>query len=281
MINYYLLIKPGVILGNLITFAAGFVLASKGSFDLKLFLATLIGLAMVIASACVFNNYINRDADRKMSRTKERALVTGAVSCSSALIYGTLLGFAGNSILYLYSNALTVLVADTGFFVYVCIYSFIKARTPLSTLIGSISGAIPPLVGYCAVSNRLDMAALLLFLILFFWQMPHFFAIGIWRWSDYSKANLPIMPVAKGIQRTKIHMIAYILLLIPVLFLLTALGYTGSLFFAVTGSLGILWLVLCLLGFYAKNDTRWGKQMFRVSLIMINAICFLIYFDQT
>lgn len=280
MINYYLLIKPGIILGNLITFAAGFFLASRGGFDLWLFAATLSGLALIIASACVFNNYIDRHVDREMSRTKKRALATGAVSHSSALIYGAVLGLAGNAVLYANTNLLTTLVADVGFFIYVCVYSFIKTQTSLSTLIGSIAGAIPPLVGYCAVSNRLDLAALLLFLMLVFWQMPHFFAIGIWHREDYSKANLPILPVVKGIQKTKIHMVAYLLLLIPVLYLMTMMGYTGQLFFIVTGLLGTVWLALCLLGFYANNDKLWGRQMFRVSLVMINVICLLIYFDQ-
>jgi len=280
MINYYLLIKPGIILGNLITFAAGFLLASQGVFDLQLFLMTLLGLALIIASACVFNNYIDRHIDRKMDRTKDRPLASGAVSNYSALLFGTVLGIAGNIVLYSFTNLLTTLVADTGFIIYVCIYSLIKSRTSFSTLIGSIAGAIPPLVGYCAVSNQLDMAALLLFLILVLWQMPHFFSIGIWHREDYTKANLPILPVVKGVQRTKMHIIGYILLLIPVLSLLTVMGYTGDLFFGVTLFIGIIWLVLGLFGFYAKNDALWGKQMFRVSLLMINAICLLIYFDH-
>ena len=279
MINYYLLIKPGIIMGNLITFAAGFFLASQGTFDLWLFSSTLIGLALIIASACVFNNYIDRDIDKEMNRTKDRALAKGAVSHLSALIYGTILILAGNAVLYAYTNLLTTLVADFGFLIYVCVYSFIKSKTTFSTLIGSIAGAVPPLVGYCAVSNQLDTAALLLFLILVFWQMPHFFAIGIWHRKDYSQACLPILPVVKGVQRTKMRMVAYILLLIPLLSLMTVMGYTGELFFKISGSLGILWLILCLYGFYVENDTLWGKQMFRVSLVMINAICLLIYFD--
>jgi heme o synthase len=280
MINYYLLIKPGIILGNLITFAAGFFLASQGRMDIWLFLTTLLGLAFIIASACVFNNYIDRAVDQKMERTKKRALAQGAIKQSSALFFAVLLGIIGNAILLNFANLLTLALADFGFFVYVCIYSFLKTRTSYSTLIGSVSGAIPPIVGYCAVSNQLDAGAMILFLLMIFWQMPHFFAIGIWRRDDYTKAAIPILPVSKGMYRTKIHMILYILILIPTMGLLTLYGYTGELFLIATTAIGIFWLLYSLKGLTAKDDTQWGRQMFRISLAMINAVCLLVIFTN-
>src|SRR5579872_1139906 len=164
--TYYLLTKPGIIMGNLITTVSGFALASRGHLDGWLFLATLIGLGCVIASACVFNNYIDRDLDRKMARTKNRALVMGLISGRNAIYFAMILGVVGFIALILYTNLLAVIVAAVGFIVYVGLYSFWKTRTSYATLIGSVSGAVPPVVGYCAVSSQFDMGAALLFMIL-------------------------------------------------------------------------------------------------------------------
>lgn len=144
MINYYLLTKPGIILGNLVPFAAGFLLASRGVIHMQIFFAALLGMAFIMASACVFNNYIDRGIDKKMDRTKNRALVTGLITPVSAILFAILLGLIGNLILYVYTNPLAVAVADFGFFVYVVLYSFWKCRTIYGTAIGSIAGAVPP-----------------------------------------------------------------------------------------------------------------------------------------
>lgn len=279
MINYYLLTKPGIILGNLITFSAGFLLASKGNIDGGLYVATLIGLACVMASACVFNNYIDRPIDKKMSRTRDRALVTGLISGRNAIIFAIVLGIIGNGILFQYTNALAVFVAGVGFFVYVVLYSLWKSHTIYSTAIGSIAGAIPPVVGYCAVSNQFDLAALILFAMLVLWQMPHFFSIAIYHLDDYTAANLPVLPIQKGIFRTKIHMVIYIIVFLMTSALLTFFNYTGDLYLIVAACFGLAWLVLCLAGFVSRDDTRWSKYMFRWSLVLIGAICLVVPFD--
>lgn len=279
MINYYLVTKPGIILGNLITVAAGFLLASKGHFDWLLFLATLIGLAFIIASACVFNNYIDRSIDKKMARTKNRPLVTGAISGLHAMIYATILGILGNVILLKFTNPLTVFVADIGFFVYVVLYSVWKSRTIYGTAIGSIAGAIPPVVGYCAVSNRFDLGAVLLFVILVLWQMPHFFSIAMYRLNDYTAAHMPLLPIQKGAWRTKVHMIVYIIGFIAASILLTLFGYTGYVYLIVMCMLGLAWLTLCIKGFKSDNDQQWGRQMFRLSLLIITVMCIVIPLD--
>lgn len=279
MVNYYLLIKPGIILGNLITFAAGFLLASKGGFDAYLFILTLVGLGFIIASACVFNNYIDRSLDKKMERTKNRGVASGKIKGSTALFFGTILAIIGNLILYVETNILALAIANVGFCVYVFVYSFVKSQTVYSTLIGSIAGAVPPVVGYCAVSQKIDLAAFVLFLMLVLWQMPHFYAIALWHLKDYSKANLPLLPMVKGTFQTKVHMALYIAAFIPVMASLTLLGYLGQTFLFVTLCIGLLWLILSIQGFRTVNHTSWGRQMFRVSLVMINAICFLILYD--
>lgn len=279
MINYYLLTKPGIILGNLITVAAGFLLASKGVIDFGLFIATLTGLVFIMASACVFNNYIDRYTDKKMERTKKRALAAGLISGRNAIAFAIFLGIIGNLILFLYTNPLTTLIADAGFFVYVVLYSLWKCRTIYGTAIGSIAGAVPPVVGYCAVSNRFDLGALILFAMMVLWQMPHFFAIAMYHFDDYAAAGIPVLPVKRGMLKTKVRMVFYILGFILAAIMLTLFEYTGYLYLFVTMSIGLVWLGLCLMGFKSTNDQLWGRRMFHLSLLMIAAVCFAIPFD--
>lgn len=278
MINYYLITKPGIIMGNLITVAAGFLLATKGPFSISLFLYTLLGIAAIIASACVFNNYIDRHLDKKMERTKNRPLAQGLISKKRALFFATMLFLLGNLDLFFATNILTLLVANTGFLIYVLLYSFWKDKTIHATLIGSISGATPPVIGYTAVSNHFDMGALILFTILVSWQMPHFFSIAIYRFNDYTKAALPILPILKGIEKTKKQMLAYIITFVFSCSLLTFYHYSGYIYLFVATFLGVFWLILMLRGFKATNLNHWGRQMFRFSLLTITILCIAISF---
>jgi heme o synthase len=277
--TYYLLTKPGIIMGNLITTASGFLLASRGHFDPLLFLATLVGLGCVIASACVFNNYIDRESDKKMARTKNRPLARGIISGKRAMFFAIFLGIVGMAALAKYTNLLAVAVALVGFIVYVVLYSFWKHRSSSATLVGSISGAVPPVVGYCAVSGRVDVGAVLFFLILVLWQMPHFFAIGMYRFNDYKAAGVPILPVTKGIQNTKVQMVLYIIAFIIAASLLLVFGYTGYIYLAVAVSLGLVWLAMGFKGFKSVNDQVWARGMFRFSLVVIMALSVVISLD--
>ncbi len=277
--TYYLLTKPGIIMGNLITTTAGFALASKGHFDLFLFLKVFLGLGFVIASACVFNNYIDRETDKKMARTKNRALVRGLISGKSALVFAALLGSLGIATLWLTTNLLAVSIAALGFFIYVALYSFWKTRTSYATAIGSISGALPPVIGYCAVSNQHDAGAFLLFLILVLWQMPHFFAIAMYRFDDYSAASIPVLPVKRGNQATKIRMLLYVIAFTIASLLLMVFGFTGYFYFAAAALMSLSWLWLSLKGFKADNDRLWARQMFRLSLVIITALSIMMAID--
>lgn len=279
MINYLLLTKPGIVFGNLITLMAGFLLASKTTFNSILFLTSLAGLSCIMASACVFNNYIDRNIDKRMKRTRERPLVTGLINHRHALIFAIFLGITGYTILFVYTNALTLAIAAIGFFIYVVLYSLWKQKTVFATAIGSLAGAIPPVVGYCAVSNQIDPGAILLFMLMVFWQMPHFFSIALYRLDDYRKAGIPVLPLEKGVFRTKIHMCIYILLFIPTTLLLTYYQYTGLFFFVTVFICGLCWLGLALRGFQVKDDQKWGRQMFQFSLITLMAISVIIPLD--
>lgn len=274
MKTYTMLTKPGIVLGNILTTAGGFALASKGSFDIVLFLATLLGLALIIASAGVFNCIIDKESDAKMARTKNRPLVQGSISMTSALLFGSALGLTGVVILSNATNYLAVVIALGGFFTYLIPYAIMKYRSFYGTLVGSVAGAVPPLVGYTAVSDQFDMAAWLLFFVLVLWQMPHFFAIAIYRLRDYAAASIPVLPLVKGIQETKIQMALYIVVFTLTTLLLYFAGYTGSLFAWTTLILGSAWLGFCIQGFFipSQQEQRWGKQMFVASLIVIVGI---------
>lgn len=202
-----MLTKPGIILGNIITTLGGFALASRGQIDFVLLLYTLLGLGLIIASAGVFNSYIDRFADAKMERTKNRPLVRGEISNQKALLFGTFLGLVGVFVLALKTNPLTVFVALSGFSIYLILYAFMKYHSFYGTLVGSLAGAVPPVVGYCAVSNTFDAGAVLIFLMLVLWQMPHFYAIAIYRQEDYAAASIPVLPIVKGMEATKIQIV--------------------------------------------------------------------------
>ncbi len=275
--EYIALTKPGIIFGNAITALGGFALASKGDFDFWLFSAMLSGLSFIIASACVFNNYIDRDIDEKMERTKNRALAKGLISGRRALIYATILGAFGVLILGRYTNLLTLSLALFGLFAYVVIYGYWKRKSIYGTVIGSISGAIPPVVGYGAVTGRLDHAAAILFVALVLWQMPHFYAIALYRLADYTKANIPVLPIKKGAFITKLNILFYIIGFILFTPILTVLKYTGYPYSLVISILGLFWLLLSLKGFSAKDDRLWAKQMFKFSLVVIIGFCLMLF----
>lgn len=266
--TYLKLTKPGIIFGNAVNAIGGFLLASKGSFDLLLMLKMLFGLSLVIASGCVSNNYIDRDTDKKMTRTKNRPFPKSQVLPRDALIFSAVLGSAGVLFLAAYTNYLAAGAALFGLFVYVMLYSFIKYFSTHGTLIGSVAGAMPPVIGYVAVSGRIDIGALFIFTIIALWQMPHFFAISIYRLKDYAAAGIPVLPVKRGVHRTKVQIILY---------LIAFLGVIGAFmlehnYLIAAEILGVFWLVYAVKGFRVENDAKWARKMFVYSLIIVMVI---------
>jgi len=255
---------------------AGFFLASKGSVSYWLLVETIVGISLVIACGCVYNNYIDREIDKRMARTKKRVLAVGAVSKQSALTYATVLGLLGFFVLAFYTNLLTVGIGIVGLFFYVVVYGVAKRRSVHGTLVGSISGAMPPVAGYVAVSNRLDTTAITLFLILVFWQMPHFYAIAIYRLRDYRAAGLPVLPVAKGIAAAKRDIILYTLAFGVAAVALTFSAHTGPFYFVAAVILSLLWLIAGLRGFRTADDDKWARKMFGLSLLVLSMLCVVI-----
>lgn len=267
--QYYQLTKPGIIYGNLISAAAGFLLGSRWHVHPILLLATLLAIACIIASACVFNNYIDRNIDAKMPRTKNRALVTKTVSVRSALMFATLLGIVGFIVLILFTNPLTVLMGIIAYVDYIVFYAIGKRKSVYGTIIGSIAGAMPLVAGYTSATNTFGIGGLLLFAILVIWQMPHFYAIAIYRLKDYENAMLPVLPVEKGIATTKIQIVSYVGVFIIATLLLTFFKFTGILYFIVMTISGFSWLLFGISGFFATDNKQWARKMFFASLLVL------------
>ena len=280
MLKRYLLVtKPGIIFGNLISVVGGFFLASKGSLELDIFLATLVGVSLVIASGCVFNNYIDRDIDCLMERTRNRVLVQGLIGPRASLGYATGLGVVGVALLY-WVNPLSAALGGLGFVVYVGLYTlWLKRRSVYGTLVGSLSGATPPVIGYCAVSNEFDSGALILLLIFSLWQMPHSYAIAIFRFKDYQAAAIPVLPVKKGIALTKSHILRYIMAFALATVMLTFSGHAGLFYFTVATLVSLIWLVMAWKGFRVTDDRVWARQLFIFSIVAITSLSLMMSVD--
>jgi len=274
---YYQLTKPGVLFGNVLTAAAGFFLAAAGRVDWWLFVALVVGQTLVIAAACVINNFLDRDIDRIMTRTKKRPSVTGIIPRSHIVIYGTVLGLLGIGILYIWTNLLVVAIGIVGFVTYVWLYgAWSKRKSIHGTLVGSISGALPIAGGYAAVSGRIDIGLVIAFLILFFWQFPEFYSIAIYRRKEYAAAKVPVMPVVVGVRSTTIQIYVYTVLYVVSTISLTFFNYTGVVYLVVMALSGIYWIWLAGKGLRTKQSEAWARSMFKFSMIAILLLCVMV-----
>jgi heme o synthase len=271
---YYYLTKPGIIYSNAIAACAGFLLASKWHVNPILLLETLGGVMFIIAAACVFNNYMDQGIDKRMKRTEKRALVSGKISGKAALIYGAVLLFIGFGLIS-QTNLLTTILGLVALVMYVAVYGYFKRKSVYGTLVGSVSGALPPVAGYTAVTGHIDAAAVILFLILTAWQMPHFYAIAMFRYKDYKAAKIPVLPVVRGMKAAKRQIFAYIVLLAVVAPFLTILGYTGIVYLCIVVLTAGFWVVRAV-RLYHLEDVAWARKMFFTSLFALFALCFAI-----
>lgn len=238
--------------------------------------AALVGTVLVIASACVFNNCIDRNIDKNMSRTKQRALVIKSIPLPNALVFGSVLGIIGFTLLAVYTNWLVVAAIIVGFIDYVVLYGYAKRHSVHGTLVGAISGATPILAGYLAATGAWDAGATIVFLIMVVWQMPHFYGISMYRYEEYKKASLPVMSVSKGMRATKLQTVFYIALFAAVVGLLTVYDYTGYTYFVVTVGLALVWFYRAVSTMGMKDDKLWGRKVFLFSLSVLLVTCVMM-----
>lgn len=277
--DYLSLTKPGIIFGNLISVAGGLFLGSRGLLNEQIFGASLIGIALVIGGGCALNNFIDQDIDALMMRTRNRPLVQGRIPAAHALILGLLLAICGMSLLALFTNMLATLVTLAGFLVYVVFYSLWLKRSPHGTWVGSLSGAVPPLAGYCAASGQLDAAGLILFAIFAVWQFPHAYAIAILHIQDYARASIPVLPVIRGVDRVKRDMPIYVAIFTLCALLLFFTHNTGTGYLAVILILGLSWTGSTWRDRRSVDDRRWAKKSFGYSIVMVIAVSLMMSVD--
>jgi len=280
--DFIQLTKPGIIISNSLATFAGFWIAAQKNIDWLVLLFSLLGTALVMASGTVLNNYLDRDMDTKMTRTRKRALPSGIVKPGTVLWYGIALGGIGLTMLFFGTTELAALCGVFGLLIYVWLYTMWFKRTSVwSTFVGAFSGAMPPVIGYFSIEDYPgSMGALILFLFLFLWQPPHFWALGILRTEDYRAAGFPLLPVVRGVAPTKAAMLRYVVLIVPVSLLLTVYGYTGTIFLIGAAVLGMIWVVMGFLGMRpGSDDEKWAKKMFVFSINYLTLLLLLMVID--
>ncbi len=242
--DYLELCKPRVVMLMLITAVVGMLLATPGNLTFALLLASLCGIGLMAASGAVLNHMIDYRIDVIMNRTKKRPLPSGKVSSKQALIFAAILGLIGISILILWVNLLTALLTLFALIGYAIIYTvFLKRATVQNIVIGGLAGAMPPLLGWTAVSNQLDYTALLLVLIIFTWTPAHFWSLAIARIDEYAKAKIPMLPVTHGTAFTKLYVFLYVLLLVAVTLLPFVVDMMGLIYLIGASILNVLFII--------------------------------------
>lgn len=273
----YRLTKPRVTYGNLITTIAGYLFAANGHINLTLFIALTIGTWLIIASACVINNYLDQDIDALMERTQNRPLLTGEATNRQAVIFGILLGLLGFALLISKTNWWVVGVGLFGWVVYVWLYGALgKRKSVHGTLVGALSGAAPILAGYVAVNPRLDWVGLALFGIIFFWQMPEFYAISIYRRKEYASAGVPVSAVKRGVPATIRQIFAYTVLTVLITIALKLSSLTSWTMWIVLLGISMRWLQVAAAGLKTKDPAVWAKKEFHFALMFLMVFSIII-----
>lgn len=276
--DYLSVTKLGITFANLMATFAGLWVGSHGHPTWTATVFTLLGTALVVMSGASFNNYIDRDIDDKMERTKTRAVVSGKVNPTVVLWMAIILGVAGLAILTLAVNVPAAICGLVGLVVYAYVYTvWLKRTTTLSTVLGGVAGAMPPLVGWAGGSGgSLGFAAWVVFIVFMLWQPPHFLPLAMKKSEEYRAAGIPMLPVVEGFQPTKWQIVRYTAAMLPVSLLLYGLHYEGVLYLIGATVLGLIFLIQALRGLFTKNDLVWASSLFRYSLIYLTAMCVLM-----
>jgi protoheme IX farnesyltransferase len=278
--DYYELSKPRIIVLLLITTAAAMIMAARGLPNLWIVLWTLLGGALASASAGALNCVYDADIDKLMNRTRNRPLPQGRVSLRAATIYAIVLGVLSFALLFFLVNPLAAWLSLGGNVYYVVIYTmWLKRLTPLNIVIGGAAGAVPPLVGWAAVTNAIGGPALGLFALIFLWTPPHFWSLALMTEIDYDKANIPMLPNVSGEERTKREIIYYSLLLVIASLALYPLHVMGPLYFAAAAVLGGIFLLDAIRTWRDAGKT-WARHLFKYSLIYLALMCAIMVIDR-
>lgn len=278
--DYYELTKPKVVLLLLLTALVGMCLASDSWISWQILAAGLTGIGFLSSAAAVVNHVVDRKIDGKMARTSNRPVAKGKVSPQKALIFAAVLTIVGYAILELWVNRLTAVLTLAGLLGYAVVYTmYLKRATPQNIVIGGLAGAIPPLLGWTAVTGEIHPHALLLVLIVFIWTPPHFWALAIHREKDYARAQVPMLPVTHGIEFTKTSILLYTVLLCVVCLLPYLVGMSGLIYLIGSTLLNAGFLYYAWkLKFTSTEQT--AMQTFKFSIIHLMILFVVLLVDH-
>jgi protoheme IX farnesyltransferase len=272
------LTKPRITLMVLVTAAGGMWLA-PGSLDVASVAVMLLTTGMVVAAANTLNCYLERDSDRLMARTANRPLPDRRLAPSWALVLGIAMGLFAVPTLTLAVNPMTGLLGAIALVSYVAIYTPMKQHTPAALFVGALPGALPPLMGWTAVTGSVAVPGLVLFGVLFFWQIPHFIAISVFRQEEYERAGLKVLPSVRGIRTAKVQATLYAGALWVVSLLLVPYGLAGTLYLVAAAALGGYFFWAAARGFWVEDSDAWAMKLFVASLIYLTALFAVLIVD--
>lgn len=281
--DYLILCKPKVVLLMLVTAWVGMYLASPLFISWHVVIYGTLGISLAASSAAVINHLMDRHIDLKMTRTSNRPIASGRISTKQAITFAVILAIIAWLILSKLINMLTAILTFATLFGYAVIYTlYLKRATPQNIVIGGLSGAMPPLLGWAAVSNNINPHSLLLVLIIFTWTPPHFWALAIYRVNDYANAKIPMLPVTHGIKFTKLCLLLYTILLFAVTCLPFAVNMSGVAYLSVASILNIIFLSLALRLYKTAGATErlLAIKTFNFSLIYLLLLFMALLIDQ-
>ncbi len=275
--DYYSLCKPNVVFLMLLTSLVGMCMATSGWVPWPILLYGNLGIGLCAACGAVVNHIVDQRIDTVMARTQHRPLPQGRMDNRRASVFALLLGGGGLLLLITQVNALTAWLTLASLVGYAAVYTlYLKRATPQNIVIGGLAGAMPPLLGWAAVSNTINEHALLLVLIIFVWTPPHFWALAIHRRNDYAKANIPMLPVTHGVRYTAMHTLLYTLLLFAVTLLPFATGMSGLLYLVVAIILNVIFMYLAVQIVRGKRKAPMATFDYSIVYLLLLFIAMLV-----
>ena len=267
--GFYNLCKPKVSAMIVFTAIIGMLLATPGMVPIPLLIAASVGIGFSSGAAAAFNCLIEHRIDAVMARTRGRAIPTGQVSSKQTMLFASVLGGTGMAILYYFVNPLTMWLTVATFVGYAIIYTvFLKPATPMNIVIGGASGAMPPILGWAAVTNTVSPESLIMFLIIFAWTPPHFWALALYRREEYEKVGMPMLPVTHGEKFTRLYILLYTIILVAVTLIPYAMQMSGLIYLVAVSILDAIFMGYAI-KLYLKYSDALAKSTFRYSILYL------------
>lgn len=278
--NFLALTKPRVTTLIVFTAMIGMFLATPNMVPLDILIAATIGIGMASGAAAAFNCLVEQAIDAKMARTRGRPLPTGQVTSKQTFIFATIMASIGLTILYVFVNPLTMWLTLATFLGYAVIYTiFLKPATPLNIVIGGLSGAMPPALGWAAVTGTVSPEAWILVLIIFAWTPPHFWALALYRREEYAKSGLPMLPVTHGEEYTRLQILLYTIILAAVTLFPFAMRMSGFIYLVCALLLDAVFMAYAI-GLYRKYSDDLARSMFKFSILYLTLLFAALLIDH-